>query len=315
MTDSGHPQGLRVALWGAFVNGVLALIKLITGVVGHSYALVADAVESMADIAGSLVVWSGIRVAHRPPDEDHPYGHGKAEPLAALVVSVMLVGAALGIAIEAVREIRTPHHSPAAYTLWVLLGVIATKEILYRIGRTIARRSGSTAVLADAWHHRSDAITSLAAAIGISVALIGGERYAPADDWAALFASTVILFNAVRIARAPVGELMDVHPAEVTTRVREVARDVEGVAAVEKILARKHGRRYLVDMHVEVDPELSVREAHRIAHDVKDAVRVRLPDVLDVLVHIEPEGGVRNAEQAPVRSPRDTRKPDQPRTN
>lgn len=291
MPVAGKPDGLQIAVGGVFVNGCLALIKLVTGIVGNSYALIADAVESMADISGSLVVWGGIRIAHRPPDDNHPYGHGKAEPLAALVVALMLVGAAVGIAIEAVREILTPHHAPAAYTLWVLLGVIAIKEGLYRIGRRIARRSSSSAVLADAWHHRSDAITSLAAAIGIGMALAGGEGYEPADDWAALFASGIILFNGFRIARGPVGELMDVLPEGIVAEARRKALTVPGVSGVEKVLARRHGRQVLIDMHVEVDPRMTVRQAHRIAHEVKDAVVAGIPSVRDVLVHLEPEGG------------------------
>jgi cation diffusion facilitator family transporter len=288
--DPDNTRGLRLSLVGLFINGALAILKLVTGIVGHSYALIADAVESMADIFGSIVVWSGLRIARQPPDENHPYGHGKAEPLAALVVALMLVGAAIGISIEAVREIITPHHAPAAYTLWVLLGVIAIKEVLYRIGRRIARDSTSSAVLADAWHHRSDALTSLAAAIGISIALIGGEGYEPADDWAALVASAVILYNAIRIGRPPLGELMDIEPAGLTRQVADIARRVEGVADVEKVLARKSGTHYWVDMHVEVDGHMSVRDAHEVAHQVKDAVRQALPRVQDVLIHIEPAG-------------------------
>jgi cation diffusion facilitator family transporter len=289
-TDPENTRGLRLSLAGLFINGALAIIKLVTGIVGHSYALIADAVESMADIFGSIVVWSGLRIARQPPDENHPYGHGKAEPLAALVVALMLVGAAIGISIEAVREIITPHHAPAAYTLWVLLGVIAVKELLYRIGRRIARDSASSAVLADAWHHRSDALTSLAAAVGISIALIGGAGYEPADDWAALAASAVILYNAIRIMRPPLGELMDIEPTELTQQVGDIARRVEGVMDVEKVLARKSGTHYWVDMHVEVDGRMSVRDAHEVAHQVKDAVRQAVPSVLDVLIHIEPAG-------------------------
>jgi cation diffusion facilitator family transporter len=286
--DLDNARGLRLSLAGLFINGGLAIIKLITGVVGHSYALIADAVESMADIFGSLVVWGGLRIARQPPDEDHPYGHGKAEALAGLVVALMLIGAAIGISIEAVREIIAPHHAPAAYTLWVLLGVVAVKEVLYRIGRRIARDSRSSAVLADAWHHRSDAITSLAAAIGISIALIGGAGYEPADAIAALFASAIILFNALRLMRPPLRELMDTEPPHITQQARDIARGVVGVVDVEKVLARKSGTRYWVDMHVEVDGSISVHDAHELAHQVKDAVRQAMPRVQDVLIHIEP---------------------------
>jgi cation diffusion facilitator family transporter len=286
--DLDNTRGVRLSLAGLFINGALAIIKLITGVVGHSYALVADAVESMADIFGSIVVWGGLQIARQPPDENHPYGHGKAEPLAALVVALMLAGAAIGISIEAVREIIGPHHAPAAYTLWVLLGVILVKEMLYRIGRRIARDTKSSAVLADAWHHRSDAITSLAAAIGISIALIGGPGYESADAVAALFASAIILFNAVRIMRPPLRELMDTEPPHITQQASEIARRVVGVIDVEKVLARKSGTQYWLDMHVEVNGGMSVHDAHELAHQVKDAVRQAMPRVQDVLIHIEP---------------------------
>jgi cation diffusion facilitator family transporter len=285
-----YRRGLRISILGLLVNGGLATVKLVTGVVGHSYALVADAVESLADIFGSLVVWSGIRVSAQPADANHPYGHGKAQPLAALIVAFMLFGAAIGISIEAIREIHMPHHAPAPYTLFVLVGVVIVKESMFRIVRRVAGQIGSGAMLLDAWHHRSDAITSTAAAIGISVALVGGEGYEPADDWAALFASAVIFYNASRLIVAPVQELMDAEAPHVTEAARRVAEKVPGVAGVEKVFARKSGMRYWVDMHVEVDSEMSVVRAHALAHGVKDAIRLALPRVEDVLIHIEPAG-------------------------
>ncbi|MGE0482230.1 MAG: cation diffusion facilitator family transporter [Phycisphaerae bacterium] len=283
-----YARGQRISVLGLLVNAALAGVKLIAGLIGHSYALVADAVESMADVIASVVVWTGMRVAALPADPAHPYGYGKAEALAALVVTLLLFAAGVGIAIEAVREILTPHHAPAAFTLWVLLGVVAVKELLFRVVRRTAQALASNAVLVDAWHHRSDAITSAAAAVGIAVSLVGGVGYEPADDWAALFASGVILFNALRLCRAPLRELMDAEAGEVNERVRAVARRIAGVAGVEKVLTRKSGLRYWVDMHLEVAPEMSVRAAHGVAHDVKDAVRAALPDVVDVLIHIEP---------------------------
>jgi cation diffusion facilitator family transporter len=285
---SGTRRGLRLSIIGMFVNIALATVKLIAGLLGHSYALVADAVESMADIFGSVVVWGGLRIGAIPPDENHPYGHGKAEALAALIVAAMLIAAGLGIAVAAVREIITPHHAPAAFTLWVLVGVVVIKETLFRLGRRVHDESGSTAVLADAWHHRSDAITSLAAGIGISVALIGGPAYAPADDVAALFASFIILFNALRLLRGPLHELLDVEQPELIEQARQIAAGISGVHAVEKTFARKSGAHYWVDMHVQVNPQMNVAEAHEIAHRVKDAIRAEMPRVRDVLIHIEP---------------------------
>jgi len=287
-SNGGHRRGMRVALLGIAINTVLATIKLVAGLVGHSYALVADAVESMADLLGSVVVLSGLYIAALPPDKQHPYGHGKAEPLAALIVGFILFGAAVGIAVEAIREILSPHHGPAPFTLVVLVAVFVVKEAMFRIARATGRSIGSAALLLDAWHHRGDALTSLAAGIGISIALIGGPDYAPADDWAALFATGVIFFNAARLIRSPLGELMDIEVPHVIEQAAAVARDTPGVRDVETVMARKIGLGYWVDMHVEVDPDMAVVHAHRIAHDVKDRIRERLPGVLNVLVHVEP---------------------------
>jgi cation diffusion facilitator family transporter len=279
-----------MAIIGLLVNGLLAIVKLLAGILGSSAALVADAVESMTDMAGSLAVWGGLKLSARPPDADHPYGHGKAEPLTALAVAIMIFGAGLGICIEAIRQIRTPHHAPEPYTLWVLITVVVIKELLYQAASRVGRAADSSAVLADAWHHRSDALTSIAAAIGITAALWGGPGWEPADDWAALVATGVIFFNAARLGLAPLHELMDAAPADLVEQARAAAARVGGVAGVEKVFARKSGGGYWVDMHVEVDPHLPVRDAHRIAHDVKDRVRADLPRVIDVLVHIEPFG-------------------------
>jgi cation diffusion facilitator family transporter len=286
-------QSIRITLAGLLVNASLAVVKLLTGLVGHSYALIADGIESLADIFGSVVVWSGLRIASQPADSEYPYGRGKAEPLAAIIVAMMLFAAGIGIAVEAVREIITPHHAPAPYTLVVLIAVVVVKESWFRVVRRVAHAEESPAVLVDAWHHRSDAITSAAAGVGITIALVGGPGYEPADDWAALVASGVILFNAYRLIVPPIRELMDVEPAGVAERVRTIATAVTGVAGVEKVFARKSGAHLWVDMHVEVAPAMSVRDAHGIAHDVKDAVRMAMPQVEDVLVHIEPHAGPR----------------------
>lgn len=281
--------GFRASVVGLGVNGGLAVVKLVVGIAGDSYALVADAIESLGDIFSSLIVWSGLSIAAKPADADHPYGHGKAEPLAALCVALMLVAAAVTIAIQAVHEIRTPHHAPATYTLVVLLGVVAIKEGLFRYARGAGERIGSTAVSADAWHHRSDALTSAAAAIGITVALIGGPGYEPADDWAALAACGMIAFNAARFIRTAVGELMDARPnLALVEGIPVTALAVPGAKGVEKVLVRKMGPDVYVDLHLEVDPMLSVRDAHEIAHRVKDAIRAAWPQVADVLIHVEP---------------------------
>jgi cation diffusion facilitator family transporter len=282
-------RSLRATFTGLAVNTALAVSKLLAGILGHSHALVADAVESFADIFSSLVVWRGLVVAATPADEDHPYGHGKAEPLATAVVSVMLLIAAVWITIQSIREISTPHSTPAAFTLWVLLGVIIIKEGLFRFVMSESLSVGSSAVASDAWHHRSDAITSLAAAIGIGIALIGGPGYESADDWAALVAATVIALNGLRLLRPALNELMDRSPDRtIVDQIRNLAERCPEVEAVEKCFVRKMGYHYFVDMHVEVDPGMTVLRSHEIAHTVKNKIRDCIPAVSDVLIHIEP---------------------------
>ena len=283
--------GARVALLCLVINVVLASVKIVAGVVGHAYVLIADGMESALDVAGSIVIWGGLTVAARPPDRTHPYGHGKAEPIAALVVAVCVLAAAVGLAVESVREILTPHHGPAPFTLAVLVVVIVIKEILFRYVNRIGRNLESTAVQTDAWHHRSDALTSTAAFIGISIALIGGERWQSADDWAALFACAVIAANGVRLARPALFEIMDTAPGgKIVKAICSVASSVPGVVEVEKCHARKMGLDYYVDLHVGVDGNISVHEGHEIAHRVKSAIQQRDSRVADVLVHIEPAG-------------------------
>ena len=282
-------RGLRATFAGLAVNTVLTAAKFAAGIAGHSHALVADAVESLADIVSSIIVWRGLVVAAAPPDEDHPYGHGKAEPLAAAVVSTMLLLAAVWIVLTALRSITQPHPAPAPFTLLVLGIVILLKETLFRFVRREAATTQSSAVRADAWHHRSDAITSLAAALGISVALLGGKGYKGADDVAAVFAAGVIAWNGWRLLRPALDELMDTAPnPEVVSQLRRIAEAAPGVARVEKCLVRKAGYDYFVDMHIEVDPLMTVQRSHEIAHDVKDKIRSQVPPVRDVLVHIEP---------------------------
>jgi cation diffusion facilitator family transporter len=281
--------GARIALLGLVINVALASVKIVAGVVGHAYVLIADGIESALDVGGSIVIWGGLTVAARPPDRTHPYGHGKAEPIAALVVALCVLAAAIGLAVESVREILTPHHGPAPFTLGVLVVVIVIKEILFRYVNRIGEDLESTAVQTDAWHHRSDALTSAAAFIGISVALVGGERWRSADDWAALFACTVIAANGIRLARPAFYEIMDTAPGgRIVRSIRAVASSVPGVVEVEKCHARKMGLDYYVDLHVGVDGNISVHEGHEIAHRVKATIQQSDSRIADVLVHIEP---------------------------
>ena len=272
------------------VNVLLVAGKLAGGILGHSHALIADAMESLADIFSSLIVWRAVVVAAEPPDREHPYGHGKAEAIATAVVSTILLLAAFGIAINAGRQLLSVQREPPrAFTLYILIGVVVVKELVFRYASQQARLAESGAVKADAWHHHSDAITSLAAAIGISVCLLGGRRFVYADDAAALFAAGIIGWNGWLLLRPALDELMDAAPSSgLMAQIRATAAEVGGVQAVEKCQARKTGFQYLVDMHIEVDPQITVQQGHEIAHQVKRRVREAVPSVKDVLVHVEP---------------------------
>ena len=282
-------RSVWTSLLGLATNAVLASAKLTAGILGNSYALIADATESFADVASSLIIFHGVLIANRPPDATHPYGHGQAETLSAAAVAVMLMGAAFFIVVESIKDLLAPHHAPASYTLFVLLGVVLIKEGLFRWVARVGAQIQSTVVTADAWHHRSDAITSAAAALGISIALVGGEAYQSADNWAAIFAAGIIAWNGFRLLRPTVHELMDAAPEDdVASEASAIARGVDGVRGVEKCLARKMGYDYVLDMHIEVDGALQVTAAHQLAHVVKDAIQSRLPRVREITIHIEP---------------------------
>lgn len=283
-------QGQRWVLAGVAINLVLAAIKISVGVLGNSYALIADGFESLTDIASSLVVWSGLRVAATPPDGEHPYGHGKAESLAAAVVALALLGAAVAIAWHSLHEILVPHAVPAWYTLPVLLVVIFAKELLYRRLRYLGEAAGSTALASDAEHHRGDAITSLAALVGIAIALLGGPGWAAADDWAALLACLLIAANGGHLLQRALNELMDATlPEAELARLRVVAAAVPGIRRVEKLRARRAGNAIQMDIHLWVDPTATVADGHDLGHAVKRALLDAELGVADVVVHIEPD--------------------------
>ena len=289
MKNERVSRGTRATVLGIAANVLLGAAKLVAGLLGGSHALVADAVESLGDIISSVIVWRGIVVASAPPDDDHPYGHGKAEAISAAIVATLLLLAAVGIAVQSIRDVMGTHHLPKAYTLVVLFVTIVIKEFLFRFIRGEAGAMESSALNADAWHHRADAITSLAAAIGITTALIGGQNWAVADDVAALVAAGIIAWNGSNLLRPALGELMDAAPnALVVTQIRAIAGEIPEVTRVEKCFARKMGYQYFVDMHIEVHPQMTVEVAHQVAHQVKNTIRERMPSVRDVLVHVEP---------------------------
>ena len=285
-----HQKAIQITWISILGNTLLAAIKWLVGYFGNSYALIADAIESTTDIFSSTLVLLGLKYASRPADKNHPYGHGRVEPLVTFVVVGILVSAATVIAIEAIKNIMTPHEIPETYTLAVLAVIIVSKELFYRIVSNRNKNINSTALKADAWHHRSDAITSLAAFIGIAIAIYFGKGFEAADDWAALVASGFIFYNSYLIFRPALGEIMDEHLYDdVTAEIRKVAVNVDGVIDTEKCLVRKSGINFLIDLHITVDSHITVKKGHQIAHHLKDALIMYNPLIADVLIHVEPD--------------------------
>ena len=286
---SNFEEAVKTTWFSILGNALFAIAKGITGIFGNSYALIADAIESTTDVFSSLFVLLGLRYANKPPDANHPYGHGKAEPLVTFAIVGFLVASATVIAYQSIEHIRTPHEIPESYTLIVLAIIVVIKEFFYRVVSKKGVETKSTALKADAWHHRSDAITSLMAFLGISIALFMGKGYETADDWAALLASGFILYNAYRILRPALGEVMDEHMYDgMVDNIRKAAGKVSGVRETEKCLIRKAGMTFHVDLHVAVNAGITVKAGHDIAHKVKNKLLNELPEIADVLIHIEP---------------------------
>lgn len=287
---NNEQTAIRTTYFSVIGNTSLALIKGLAGFFGNSYALIADAIESTTDIFSSLLVLFGLKYAKRPADENHPYGHGKIEPLITFLVVAFLVTSATIIAYESIQNILTPHKVPKPWTLIVLGSIIIWKEVSYRIVLKKGIETNSSSLKADAWHHRSDAITSIMAFVGISIALLFGKGFETADDWAALFASTFILYNSYLIFRPALGEIMDEHLYDdLLEEIREKSIKVEGVIETEKCFIRKAGMKYHIDLHAIVDGQISVKDGHAIAHSLKDYLRNEIPNIGHVLIHIEPD--------------------------
>lgn len=285
-----HQSAIRTAYFSIIGNAALALIKGVAGVLGNSYALIADAIESTTDIFSSILVLLGLKYAKRPADDNHPYGHGKIEPLITFIVVAFLVTSATVIAYESIVHIQTPHKVPSSWTLYVLGAIILWKEASYQIVIRKSRETHSTSLKADAWHHRSDAITSIMAFLGISVALLFGEGYETADDWAALLASGFILYNSYRIFRPALSEIMDEHQYDdLVELIREKSMEVDGILGTEKCFVRKSGISYHVDLHAIVNGAISVKEGHDVSHRLKDHLQSQIANLDHVLIHIEPD--------------------------
>ncbi|MEI2272849.1 cation diffusion facilitator family transporter [Sphingobacterium sp. ML3W] len=289
MSQTKEQTAIKTTYFSIIGNTMLALLKWFAGFFGNSYALIADAIESTTDIFSSFLVLLGLKYAQRPADENHPYGHGRVEPLITFIVVGFLIVSATIIAYESIENIGTPHELPKPWTLFVLGGIIIWKESSYRIVMKKSRETNSSSLKADAWHHRSDAITSVAAFIGISIALVLGKGYENADDYAALFAAGFILYNCYHIFRPALGEIMDENVyEEVIEEIRKYALEVAGIKATEKCYVRKSGTKFHVDLHAIVDSEITVKEGHALSHELKDYLIEHIPDLGHVMIHIEP---------------------------
>ncbi len=288
-TLSKEKKGFRAVLLGITINALLAVIKITAGVLGTSYALIADGIESTTDIFSSLIVWSGLKIAEKPPDRNHPYGHGKAEAISAMIVALLLLAAAVLIVINSIHEIALPHHAPAPFTLLVLVLVIVTKELLFRRVFKVGTDIQSTSLRTDAWHHRSDAITSAAAFLGISVALIMGPGYESADDFGAIAASVIIVINGVRMLKFSISDIMDEAPSsELKNNIVSIVESIHDVKNVEDVKIRKSGLYYFVDLIIQVGGDLSVFEGHELSEVVKDKLLNSNLSIQEVMVHTEP---------------------------
>ena len=286
---TNEQTALKATYFSIIGNVCLSIVKGLAGFFGNSYALIADAIESTTDIFSSLLVLFGIKYSSRPADENHPYGHGRAEPLITFLVVGFLITSATIIAYESISNINTPHNLPESWTLIVLGLIIIWKEYSFRLVMKKSKESNSSSLRADAWHHRSDAITSVAAFIGISIALLFGKGYESADDWAALFAAGFIFYNSYLIFRPALGEIMDEHLYDdLVDEIRKVSLQVDGIIDTEKCFIRKAGMKYHVDLHAIVDADISVREGHELAHNLKDTLRMQISELGHVLIHIEP---------------------------
>ncbi|PRD46280.1 cation diffusion facilitator family transporter [Sphingobacterium haloxyli] len=286
---SNSDKAIKTTYFSILTNFLLALVKWLAGYFGHSHALIADAIESTTDIFSSFLVLLGLKYAKRPADHTHPYGHGRIEPLITFIVVIFLIVSAFIIAKESIYNIQNPHEAPRTWTLYVLGAIILWKEICFRVIMRRSKKLNSSSLKADAWHHRSDAITSVAAFVGILIAVSFGEGYESADDWAALFASGLIIYNCYGIFRPALAEIMDENRyEELEEEVRQHSLHVTGVKLIEKCYIRKIGMLFQIDLHAVVNPDLSVREGHAIAHDLKDYLIANLDNIGNVFVHIEP---------------------------
>ncbi|HZL88119.1 MAG TPA: cation diffusion facilitator family transporter [Pirellulaceae bacterium] len=284
-----YARVIRAAAFGLVVDLALGIVKLVAGLISGSFALLSDALNSLGDAVSTVVVLAALYYAQQPPDEEHPYGHSRAEGIAATNVALLIILSALWIAWQTIGQFGKRHELPPTWTLWIAAANVLIKEGLYRYKATVGERTGSAAILANAWDHRSDALCSLAVLIGLALVRFGGPHFVWADEIAALIVVVLIVLSGVQLFRKSASELMDVQADdELVQRIRDTASSVPGVLGVEKLWVRKSGLEYFGDIHIEVAPQTTVAAGHEIGHRVKDSLLGEFRNVRDVLVHLEP---------------------------
>jgi cation diffusion facilitator family transporter len=281
--------GQRVAAAGMIVSGLLAVIKIVVGLAGHSTAVVADGLESASDVFASGLVLLALTLAAKPADEDHPYGHGRVEILTGLLIGLVLTAGGALICYISFEHLGAPRQPLAAYVIWPLFLSLAAKTGLAAFKFHYGRKLKSAALTADAWNDAMDTLSATAALIAVGVTLSNPTRYLDADRYGGAVVGLIVIAAGVRVVRDTSLQLMDTMPDDqMMSQIRAAAAGVRGVRGVEKCFARKTGMRYHVDLHLEVDPDMTVRQSHEIAHEVRQRVVGTIDWVADVLVHVEP---------------------------
>jgi cation diffusion facilitator family transporter len=281
--------GQRVAIAGMLVSGALAVIKITAGLAGHSTAVVADGFESAGDVLASGFVLFGLTIAARPADADHPYGHGRFETLTGLLIGLVLIGGGALISYSSISRIGQPHEPVATFVVGPLLLSLLAKTILATVKFRYGRRLASASLTADAWNDAMDTLSAVAALTAVMLTLSDPARFGEADRYGGCVVGMIVVFAGLGVSRETTIQQMDTMPGEdMIAEIRAAARSVDGVRGVEKCYARKTGLKYHVDLHLEVDPEMTVRRSHGLGHDVRERIMERVPWVADVLVHVEP---------------------------
>ena len=284
----------KVTLWGSAVNVVLVVLKFLAGILGHSAAMMADAVHSVSDFATDIVVLAFVRISNKPKDKSHDYGHGKYETLATTLIGVALFAVAVGIFIDGAKKIAFWANGgvltlPGKLALWAALVSILLKELIFQYTNLKAKQLDSQAMKANAWHHRSDALSSIGTAIGIGGALLGGERWAVLDPIASIAVGALIIKVAIDLLKNGVGDLMEQSlPEEVENEIIDIVKSVPEVEKPHELCTRRIGNHYAIEMHILMNGDISLKEAHDKASEIERLLKKRYGEETHVAIHVEP---------------------------